>query len=86
MYNFWTIPRLFHCTHQVGYDKRNDLDSVSEMKAFVSEDLKELKQQHKSLEQHLNSCEAIVRSRKQDNFEVHFFTYIWYDVNPVVDR
>eukprot|EP00794_Sanderia_malayensis_P009528 gene9528-10514_t len=38
---------------QFGYDKRKDMTSVSELKNFVSQDLKLLKQQHKSLTIHL---------------------------------
>merc|ERR1712168_308657 len=65
------FPLLSHRAKmiQVGYDKRNDLESVSEMKAYASEDLKKLKNQHKGLEVHISSCEAIMSARKAEKFE-----------------
>eukprot|EP00795_Rhopilema_esculentum_P006060 gene6060-11431_t len=54
---------------QVGYNKRNDIQSVSDMKAFVSQDLKNLKQQHKSLSLHISACESILKRKTAEEFE-----------------
>lgn len=68
---------------QCGYDKRNDLDSVSEMKQFVSEDLKRLRKDHSSLAVHIGAGEAIMSKWKSDNFEecMHIEQCLLYDVD-----
>lgn len=54
---------------QSGYDKRHGLTSVREMKDFVANDLKDLKQAHKSLSLHIAACEHIVRQKTKSEFE-----------------
>jgi len=54
---------------QTGYNKGKDAKSLSEMKDFVSQDLKSLKQQHKSLSLHVSVCESIVKKKIADNVE-----------------
>lgn len=54
---------------QVGYDKRHMLTSVQEMKTFVANDLRGLKQQHKSLTLHIGACEVILNQKTTGNFE-----------------
>ncbi|CAH1796198.1 unnamed protein product [Owenia fusiformis] len=55
---------------QTGYDKRHNLASVSDMKNFVQNDLKDLKQQHKSLTLHIGACEVILNNKtKGGDFE-----------------
>eukprot|EP00111_Clytia_hemisphaerica_P009973 TCONS_00029175-protein len=54
---------------QSGYDKKDNLSSVSDFKQFVSEDLKELKSQHKSLALHIGACEAIMNKKTEGSFE-----------------
>lgn len=65
------FPFLSHKAKQLqcGYEKRNQLESVQDFKQFVSEDLKALKQQHKSLALHIGACEAISSKKNVDNFE-----------------
>jgi len=68
---------------QCGYDKRNDLDSVSEMKQFVSEDLKRLRKDHSSLAVHIGAGEEIMTRWKAENFEecMHVEQCLLYDVD-----
>ncbi|XP_046857548.1 vacuolar protein sorting-associated protein 33B-like [Xenia sp. Carnegie-2017] len=54
---------------QVGYDKRNHLSSVGDMKQFVSKDLRQLQQQHKSLQTHIGACESILKQKNLEKFE-----------------
>jgi len=54
---------------QSGYDKRHNMTSVSQMKDFVANDLKGLKQAHKSLTVHIGACEYIMKSKAKGEFE-----------------
>ncbi|XP_070542107.1 vacuolar protein sorting-associated protein 33B-like isoform X2 [Ptychodera flava] len=54
---------------QAGYDKRHNLDSVGAMKSFVANDLKGLKQQHKSLTIHIGASETIMKKKIAMDFE-----------------
>eukprot|EP00794_Sanderia_malayensis_P009524 gene9524-10510_t len=54
---------------QFGYDKRKDMTSVNELKNFVSQDLKLLKQQHKSLTIHIGACESVLKKKTEEEFE-----------------
>uniref|UniRef100_A0A914XI30 Uncharacterized protein n=1 Tax=Plectus sambesii TaxID=2011161 RepID=A0A914XI30_9BILA len=46
---------------QASYDKGQNLNEVKDMKHFVSNELKGLKEQHKSLELHIGASEAVLR-------------------------
>ncbi|XP_071112864.1 vacuolar protein sorting-associated protein 33B-like [Haliotis cracherodii] len=54
---------------QTGYDKKKDLKTVGDMKNFVSNDLKDLKAQHRTLTYHIGACEAIMKKKKSEDFE-----------------
>ncbi|XP_077989380.1 vacuolar protein sorting-associated protein 33B-like [Glandiceps talaboti] len=54
---------------QAGYDKRHHLDSINAMKTFVANDLKDLKQQHKSLAIHIGASEMIMKKKIAMDFE-----------------
>ncbi|ELU18869.1 hypothetical protein CAPTEDRAFT_133058 [Capitella teleta] len=54
---------------QSGYDKRHDLKSVRDMKNFVSNDLRGLKSQHKSLTLHVGACEFITNQKTKSDFD-----------------
>ncbi|XP_064620988.1 vacuolar protein sorting-associated protein 33B-like [Lineus longissimus] len=54
---------------QSGYDKRHGISSVSDMKNFVSNELKGLKQQHKSLALHIGASEVILGKKNKGDFE-----------------
>ncbi|XP_077866622.1 vacuolar protein sorting-associated protein 33B-like [Saccoglossus kowalevskii] len=56
---------------QVGFNKRHTLDSVGAMKSFVANDLRGLKQQHKSLAIHIGACEVIMKKKIAMDFERH---------------
>ncbi|XP_041371533.1 vacuolar protein sorting-associated protein 33B-like [Gigantopelta aegis] len=56
---------------QVGYDKKNSLKTVGDMKDFVANDLKGLKQQHKALSYHIGACEVIMKRKAKMDFEEH---------------
>ncbi|EJW82962.1 hypothetical protein WUBG_06128 [Wuchereria bancrofti] len=43
---------------QASYDKGSNLEQVKDMKEFVSNELRTLKQQHKLLELHICACEV----------------------------
>uniref|UniRef100_A0A915PRY8 Vacuolar protein sorting-associated protein 33B n=1 Tax=Setaria digitata TaxID=48799 RepID=A0A915PRY8_9BILA len=45
---------------QASYDKGSSLEQVKDMKEFVSNELRALKQQHKLLELHICACEAVL--------------------------
>lgn len=49
---------------QASYDKGSRLDHVKEMKEFVSNELRALKQQHKLLELHICACEVVLENCK----------------------
>lgn len=53
---------------QTGYDKRHTLSSVNEMKDFVAKDLRDLKQQHRSLSLHVGACEKISKGKTESDF------------------
>ncbi|XP_074650105.1 vacuolar protein sorting-associated protein 33B-like [Tubulanus polymorphus] len=60
---------------QTGYDKRHGLESVSQLKDFVSNELKGLKAQHRSLSLHIGACEVILNKKtKQSDFQEHLRT------------
>jgi len=54
---------------QSGYDKRQHLSTVSDMKQFVSEELRGLRQQHKGLTIHIGACEVVLKTKTKENFE-----------------
>jgi len=54
---------------QSGYDKSKSMKSVSQMKDYVANDLKGLKQAHKSLTIHISACEYIMKSKAKGEFE-----------------
>jgi len=54
---------------QCVYEKRNDLQSVQDMKQYVNEDLKSLKLQQKSLSLHIGACEKISKNKAAEDFE-----------------
>ncbi|KHN86363.1 Putative esterase C44C1.5 [Toxocara canis] len=49
---------------QASYDKGSRLDEVKQMKDFVSNELRTLKQQHKLLELHICACEVVLENCK----------------------
>lgn len=49
---------------QASYDKGSRLDQVKDMKEFVSNELKSLKEQHKLLEMHICACEVLLENSK----------------------
>ncbi|VDK50534.1 unnamed protein product [Anisakis simplex] len=49
---------------QASYDKGTHLEQVKQMKDFVSNELRALKQQHKLLELHICACEVVLESCK----------------------
>ncbi|CAH1254379.1 VPS33B [Branchiostoma lanceolatum] len=54
---------------QTSYDKRHNLKSVQDMKQFVSEELSNLKKQHKALTLHIGACETITKNKSRGDFE-----------------
>lgn len=54
---------------QSGYDKRQNLSTVSEMKKFVSDELRGLRDQHKGLAIHIGACETVLKTKTKENFE-----------------
>ncbi|KAL9987004.1 hypothetical protein ACROYT_G001238 [Oculina patagonica] len=54
---------------QSGYDKRQHLSTVSDMKHFVSDELRGLRQQHKGLTIHIGACEVVLKTKTRENFE-----------------
>ncbi|MCP9257338.1 putative esterase C44C1.5 [Dirofilaria immitis] len=49
---------------QASYDKGSNLEQVKDMKEFVSNELRTLKQQHKLLELHICACEVVLEKCK----------------------
>ncbi|VDN31508.1 unnamed protein product [Gongylonema pulchrum] len=49
---------------QASYDKGSNLEQVKDMKEFVSNELRTLKQQHKLLELHICACETVLEKCK----------------------
>ncbi|XP_050403555.1 vacuolar protein sorting-associated protein 33B [Patella vulgata] len=56
------------------HDKKDDLKSVKDMRHFVSNDLRSLKQQQKLLAQHIGACEYIMSTKSKGSFEE--FTHV----------
>ncbi|GAB1606185.1 vacuolar protein sorting-associated protein 33B-like [Argonauta hians] len=56
---------------QTGYDKRHSLTTVGAMKNFVSNELKDLSNKHKTLAYHIGACEVIMAKKMKtfENFE-----------------
>ncbi|XP_022108783.1 vacuolar protein sorting-associated protein 33B-like isoform X2 [Acanthaster planci] len=55
---------------QSGYQKGRELQNIGDVKSFVQTELKDLKQQYKSLTIHIGACERILNLKsKQINFE-----------------
>lgn len=54
---------------QAGYDKRHDMNELSKFKKFVQEDLKGLKQVHRSISLHIGACEVIMRSKTKGSLK-----------------
>ncbi|KAH7728098.1 vacuolar protein sorting-associated protein 33B-like protein [Aphelenchoides avenae] len=52
---------------QSGFDKASNLNKVEEMKSFVSNELKALKDQHMQLELHICACEVVLETNKGAN-------------------
>ncbi|GFN90569.1 vacuolar protein sorting-associated protein 33b [Plakobranchus ocellatus] len=50
-------------------NKKNNLQSVGDMKQFVANDLRVLKQQQKLLSTHISACEAIIKMKGKHDFE-----------------
>ncbi|XP_064608476.1 vacuolar protein sorting-associated protein 33B-like [Liolophura sinensis] len=59
---------------QTGYDKRHDLKSVGDMKTYVANELKGLKQKHKHLVYHIGACEIIMNKKTKGDFEDYLRT------------
>ncbi|XP_068131354.1 vacuolar protein sorting-associated protein 33B [Hyperolius riggenbachi] len=53
---------------QTQYDKRRGMD-IKQMKTFVSEELKGLKQEHRLLSLHIGACEAIMKKKTKQDFQ-----------------
>ncbi|KAM9318269.1 vacuolar protein sorting-associated protein 33B isoform 1-T4 [Pholidichthys leucotaenia] len=53
---------------QIAYDKRRGMD-IKQMKAFVSEELKGLKQEHRLLSLHIGACESIMKKKTKQDFQ-----------------
>ncbi|XP_069078753.1 vacuolar protein sorting-associated protein 33B isoform X1 [Pleurodeles waltl] len=53
---------------QTQYDKRRAMD-VKQMKTFVAEELKGLKQEHRLLSLHIGACESIMKKKTKQDFQ-----------------
>ncbi|KAF3686214.1 Vacuolar protein sorting-associated protein 33B [Channa argus] len=53
---------------QTAYDKRQGMD-IKQMKAFVSEELKGLKQEHRLLSLHIGASESIMKKKTKQDFQ-----------------
>uniref|UniRef100_A0A4W4GSR7 Vacuolar protein sorting-associated protein 33B n=1 Tax=Electrophorus electricus TaxID=8005 RepID=A0A4W4GSR7_ELEEL len=53
---------------QTAYDKRCGMD-IKQMKAFVAEELKGLKQEHRLLSLHIGACESIMKKKTKQDFQ-----------------
>lgn len=74
-------------TLQASYDKGSRLDQVKEMKEFVSNELLNLRQQHRLLELHICACEEVLENCKgmSDRLALeHALVTGSYDANEVV--
>ncbi|XP_039258945.2 vacuolar protein sorting-associated protein 33B-like [Styela clava] len=54
---------------QAGYDKRHDMKELSNLKKFVQEDLKGLKQVHRSITLHIGASEVILKSKTKGSLK-----------------
>ncbi|CAM9768585.1 unnamed protein product [Lampetra planeri] len=53
---------------QTNYDKRHDMN-IQNMKEFVANELRALKQEHRSLSLYIGSCEAIMKRKTKSDFK-----------------
>ncbi|MEE6503457.1 hypothetical protein FKM82_004827 [Ascaphus truei] len=53
---------------QTQYDKRGGMD-IKQMKTFVSQELKGLKQEHRLLSLHIGACESIMKKKTKQDFQ-----------------
>lgn len=53
---------------QTQYDKRRGMD-IKQMKSFVSQELKGLKQEHRMLSLHIGACESIMKKKTKQDFQ-----------------
>ncbi|XP_008335317.1 vacuolar protein sorting-associated protein 33B [Cynoglossus semilaevis] len=53
---------------QMAYDKRRGMD-IKQMKTFVSEELKGLKQEHRLLSLHISASESIMKKKTKQDFQ-----------------
>ncbi|XP_077328479.1 vacuolar protein sorting-associated protein 33B isoform X1 [Lithobates pipiens] len=53
---------------QSQYDKREGMD-IKQMKSFVSQELKGLKQEHRLLSLHIGACESIMKRKTKQDFK-----------------
>ncbi|XP_034385616.1 vacuolar protein sorting-associated protein 33B [Cyclopterus lumpus] len=53
---------------QTAYDKRRGMD-IKQMKTFVSDELKGLKQEHRLLSLHISASESIMKKKTQQDFQ-----------------
>ncbi|XP_078285990.1 vacuolar protein sorting-associated protein 33B isoform X1 [Rhinoraja longicauda] len=53
---------------QMQYDKRQGMD-IKQMKDFVSQELKSLKQEHRLLSLHIGACESIMKKKTKQDFQ-----------------
>ncbi|KAG8575359.1 hypothetical protein GDO81_009537 [Engystomops pustulosus] len=53
---------------QSQYDKRRGMD-IKQMKTFVSQELKGLKQEHRMLSLHIGACESIMKKKTKQDFQ-----------------
>lgn len=53
---------------QTAYDKRRGMD-IQQMKTFVSQELKGLKQEHRLLSLHISACESIMKKKTKQDFQ-----------------
>uniref|UniRef100_A0A8C5M3K2 VPS33B late endosome and lysosome associated n=1 Tax=Leptobrachium leishanense TaxID=445787 RepID=A0A8C5M3K2_9ANUR len=53
---------------QSHYDKRREMD-INQMKSFVSQELKGLKQEHRLLSLHIGACESIMKKKTKQDFQ-----------------
>ncbi|XP_053320197.1 vacuolar protein sorting-associated protein 33B [Spea bombifrons] len=53
---------------QSHYDKRRGMD-IKQMKTFVSQELKGLKQEHRLLSLHIGACESIMKKKTKQDFQ-----------------
>ncbi|KAF7239559.1 Vacuolar protein sorting-associated protein 33B [Varanus komodoensis] len=53
---------------QAQYDRRRGMD-IKQMKTFVSQELKGLKQEHRLLSLHIGACESIMKKKTKQDFQ-----------------